>query len=192
MALKHYNIIYETSRQSRFDAQYWVLVAGALGWPRGMVRGGRWEGGSGWGTGVHPWRIHVDIWQNQYNIVKLKNKIIIIKKRISSANTILGCLRRVCVHSCTRAHDSVPFWISKAILADGYFCWLIFPQPFISLRFSNAYLWLILLASYIVWNQTYYKISPSVCNLAINSLTFLNSFCFCLFLLGWAKFYFSV
>ena len=32
--------------------------------------GGRWEGGSGWGTRVHPWRIHVDVWQNQYNIVK--------------------------------------------------------------------------------------------------------------------------
>ena len=28
------------------------------------------EGGSGWGTCVHPWRIHVDVWQNQYNIVK--------------------------------------------------------------------------------------------------------------------------
>ena len=35
---------------------------------------GRWVGGSGWGTRVHPWRIHVDIWQNQYNIVKLKKK----------------------------------------------------------------------------------------------------------------------
>ena len=27
-------------------------------------------GGSGWETCVHPWRIHVDVWQNQYNIVK--------------------------------------------------------------------------------------------------------------------------
>ena len=27
---------------------------------------GRWEGVSGWGTRVHPWWIHVDIWQNQY------------------------------------------------------------------------------------------------------------------------------
>ena len=27
--------------QSRFDAQYWMLGAGALGWPRGMVCGGR-------------------------------------------------------------------------------------------------------------------------------------------------------
>ena len=40
-----------------------------------MVWGGRREEGSGWGTRVYLWRIHVDIWQNQYNIVKLKNKI---------------------------------------------------------------------------------------------------------------------
>jgi len=40
-----------------------------------MVWGGRWEGGSGCGTHVYMWRIHFDIWQNQYNIVKFKNKI---------------------------------------------------------------------------------------------------------------------
>ena len=67
-----YNIIYETSRKSRFDARYWVL--GALGRPRGMVQGGRREEGSGQVTRVYLWRIHVDIWQNQYNIVKLKKK----------------------------------------------------------------------------------------------------------------------
>ena len=61
--------------QSRFDARYWMLGAGALGLPRGMVRGGRREEGSGWLTRVYLWWIHVDIWQNQYNIVKLKNKI---------------------------------------------------------------------------------------------------------------------
>ena len=33
-----YNIIYETSRQSRFDARYWMFGAGALGRPRGRVR----------------------------------------------------------------------------------------------------------------------------------------------------------
>ena len=70
-----YNIIYETSPQSRFDARYWMLGAGALGRPRGMVWGGRREEGSGWGTHVYLWRIHFYIWQNQYNIVKLKNKI---------------------------------------------------------------------------------------------------------------------
>ena len=34
-------VMYETSRQSRFDARYWMLGAGALGRPRGMVWGGR-------------------------------------------------------------------------------------------------------------------------------------------------------
>ena len=52
-----------------------MLGAGALGQPRGMIRGGKREEGSGWRTHVYLWRIHVDIWQNQYNIVKLKNKI---------------------------------------------------------------------------------------------------------------------
>ena len=47
-----------------------MLGAGALGGPRGMVWGGRREAGPGLGTRVHPWRIHVDVWQNQYSIVK--------------------------------------------------------------------------------------------------------------------------
>ena len=51
---------------------YWMLGAGALGRPRGTVWGGRREEGSGWGTRVYLWWIHFDIWQNQYNIVKLK------------------------------------------------------------------------------------------------------------------------
>ena len=66
-----YNIIYETSRQSRFDALYWMLGAGAcLGTTQrdGMGR----EERSGWGTYVYLGQIHFDIWQNQYNIVKLK------------------------------------------------------------------------------------------------------------------------
>ena len=76
-----YNIIYETSRQSRFDARYWMLGAGALGRPTGMVWGGRREEGSGWGTHVYLWQIHFDIWQNQYSIVKL-NIIKFKKKKI--------------------------------------------------------------------------------------------------------------
>ena len=42
----------------------WMLGAGVLGRPRGMVWGGRREEGSGWGTHVYLWRIHFDIWQN--------------------------------------------------------------------------------------------------------------------------------
>ena len=63
------------SHQSRFNAQYWMLGAGALGRPRGMAWGGKREEGSGWGTRVCLWRIHFNIWQDQYNIVKFKNKI---------------------------------------------------------------------------------------------------------------------
>ena len=40
-----------------------VLGASALGRPRGMGWRGRWEGGSGWGTHVNPWLIHVIVWQ---------------------------------------------------------------------------------------------------------------------------------
>ena len=44
--------------------------------------------GSGWGTYVYLWRIHFDVWQNQYNIVKLKNKI--KRKKIMNKNTSRG------------------------------------------------------------------------------------------------------
>ena len=53
-----------TSCQSRFNARYWMLGAGALGQPRGMVWGGRREEGSGWGTHIYLWWIHFDVWQN--------------------------------------------------------------------------------------------------------------------------------
>ena len=42
-----YNIMYETSCQSRFDAGYWMLGAGALGRPRGRVgEGGEFRMGN--------------------------------------------------------------------------------------------------------------------------------------------------
>ena len=41
-----------------------VLGPGALGRPRGIGWRGRWEGGSGWGTHVNSWLIHVSVWQN--------------------------------------------------------------------------------------------------------------------------------
>ena len=49
-----------------------MIGAGALGRPRRMVRGEKrgGGGGSGWGTHVYLWQIDLDVWQNQYNIVK--------------------------------------------------------------------------------------------------------------------------
>ena len=37
------------------------LGAGALGRPRGMGWRGRWDGGSGRGTHINPWLIHVNV-----------------------------------------------------------------------------------------------------------------------------------
>ena len=57
--------------QSRLDAWDRVLRAGTLGWPRGMGWRGRWEGGSGWGTHVHPWLSHVNVWQKPAQYCKV-------------------------------------------------------------------------------------------------------------------------
>ena len=46
-----------------------------------IIWGGRWEGGSRLGTLVHPWLIHVNVWQNQYSIVKQNKVNIKIKKK---------------------------------------------------------------------------------------------------------------
>jgi len=49
------------------------MILDAWGWCTGTTQrdGTRREEGSGWGICVYLWQIHVDIWQNQYNIVKL-------------------------------------------------------------------------------------------------------------------------
>ena len=48
------------------------MIQDAWGWCTGITQrdGTGREGGSGWGTPVHPWWMHVDVWQIQYNIVK--------------------------------------------------------------------------------------------------------------------------
>ena len=38
-----------------------------MGW------GGRWQGGSGWGTHVNPWLIHVNVWQKPLQYCKVMN-----------------------------------------------------------------------------------------------------------------------
>ena len=48
-----------------------VLRPGALGRPRGMGWGGRWEGELGWGIHVNPWLIHVTAWQKSLQYCKV-------------------------------------------------------------------------------------------------------------------------
>ena len=84
IALKHkYITICEIEDQSKFDAWNKALKAGTLGQPRGMGWGVRWEGGSGWRRHVHPWLIHVNVWQKspQYcKVISLQLKLINFKK----------------------------------------------------------------------------------------------------------------
>ena len=64
------------SYKKRIASPVLMQDTGSLGlvhWddPEGWYgEGGAGGGGSGWGTRVHPWQMHVDVWQNQYNIVK--------------------------------------------------------------------------------------------------------------------------
>ena len=87
-ALKH--VYYQLGNRS--PVHVWcmrqeALGAGALGWPRGMGCGGRWEGGSGWGTHINSWLIHVNVWQKplQYckviilQRIKIKGKKLMLK-----------------------------------------------------------------------------------------------------------------
>ena len=45
-----------------------------------MVWGGRWEGGSGWGTLVYPWWTHVDVSGN-FNVSFRKRGAIYLQER---------------------------------------------------------------------------------------------------------------
>ena len=48
-----------------------MFRAGALGRPSGIGWGGRWEGGSGGGTHVNLWLIHVNVWQKPLKYCKV-------------------------------------------------------------------------------------------------------------------------
>ena len=76
----------------------WMHETSARGWYTGMTQrdgmGRVWEGGSGWGTHVDPWLIHVNVWQKplQYckvislQLIKINGK----KKKRSSLKTCLN------------------------------------------------------------------------------------------------------
>ena len=78
-----------------------------------MIWGGRWEGGSGLGTHVHPWQIHVNVWQSQYSIVKQnKVKIKILKK-----------IRKQEKKNCIPDSDSI--YINVSNVNHKYICWIM-------------------------------------------------------------------
>ena len=88
-----------------------VLRAGALGRPRGMGWRGRQEGGSGWGTHVNPWLIHVNVWQKPLQYCKVISLQLIQingknKKPISvSGNSVLSLQVSSFAQSCPTLCD---------------------------------------------------------------------------------------
>ena len=69
-------IISYMKRVASPGSMYYTGCLGLVHWddPGEMVWGGRREEGSRLGTHVYLWRVHFDVWQNQYNIVNLKKK----------------------------------------------------------------------------------------------------------------------
>ena len=94
-----YIIICETDRQSRFHAWDRVLRAGALGWPRGMGWGGRWEGGSKWGTHVHLWLIHVNVWQKPVQYCKVTS----LQLKIKTKKLLIFLLKQIITTTALRS-----------------------------------------------------------------------------------------
>ena len=70
-ASKHVYYLWWNRSPAQAGCMRQVLGPGALGRPRGIGWRGRWEGGSGWGTHVNPWLIHVSVWQNPLQYCKV-------------------------------------------------------------------------------------------------------------------------
>ena len=85
-----WNVMYETRCQSRFSARCWMLGAGALGRPRGMVWGGGREEGSGWGACVYLKLKKEKKKKRKILKKKIKNKSMIkIRLHISFTDTLI-------------------------------------------------------------------------------------------------------
>ena len=52
------------------NEEFYHIIGMHIGMTQRDGTGKEVGGGSGWGTRVYPWQIPVDVWQNQYNIVK--------------------------------------------------------------------------------------------------------------------------
>ena len=71
---QHWNMfitICEIDHQPKLHAWSRTLKASALGQPWGIGWGGRWKEDSEWGTYVHPWLIHVNVWQKSLQCCKV-------------------------------------------------------------------------------------------------------------------------
>ena len=114
IALKH--VYYHMWNRSPVQVQ--CMRQGPQGCCTGMTlrdgMGGRWEQGSGWGTHVHPWLIHVNVWQNPLQYCK------VISPQLNKINYFL------------KISNIVRHWPNLLILLAEYvyLCWLFSPKAF--------------------------------------------------------------
>ena len=87
IALKHLYYLGWNRSPAQVGCMRQVLGPGALGRPRGIGWSGRWDGGSGRGTHVNPWLIHVNVWQNPLQYCKVISlQLIKINEKINKTN----------------------------------------------------------------------------------------------------------
>ena len=108
-----------------------VLGAGALGWPRGMGWGGRWEGGSGWGTHVNPWLIHVNVWQKPLQYCKVISLQLIKIKEKNVENKLVNITKKK--ESLFQHHSS-----KASILQCSAICIVQLSHPYMNIGKTTA------------------------------------------------------
>ena len=116
-----------------------VLRAGALGRPRGMGWEGRWEGGSGWGTHVYPWLIHVNVWQKplQYcKVISLQLIKINEKKNSPIPACFISLIPKMSVFTLAISRlttSNLPLFTDLKFQAPMQYCslqhWSLLPSP---------------------------------------------------------------
>ena len=84
------------SRVKQTTSPGWMHETSAQGWCTGKTQrdgmGGRWEGGSGWGTHVNPWLIHVNVWQKPLQYCKVISlQLIKINEKKKKKNIGMDC-----------------------------------------------------------------------------------------------------
>ena len=120
-ALKHVYYLGWNRSPAQVGCMSQVLGPGALGRPRGIGWGGRWEGGSGWGIHMYPWLIHINVWQKplQYcGVVSLQ-----LIKKIKLNVTCLVLCAQFCLTLCDHVGSTPPRFPVHGILQARILQW---------------------------------------------------------------------
>ena len=78
---------------------------------------------------VYLWQIHFDIWQNQYNILKFKNKIKKKKKRVHSERNLTVVVKLSRVTYCEPSSRKFTPWGRETHFASFWSLYLFYLYP---------------------------------------------------------------